>query len=273
MKSMKRIFITGFCILLSFVGMMAEPFAKDLNKGEDMTLNLELEFDENAKNENVFISWEMVGDWDKFDYSFSQGSVENNIFTIYAVDYKEFLGGENGIALTIAGKPKIEDATYNLLLEVSDVSDGLDFSKNELNFNMSVHYILPPPPPLWKRLLVPAIILVVLAIIVWIILKVTAIFPDGLLQLGRDEINLKGKNRISVKEELEKLGVTLEEDCDVIFVKKRFTGFQGPCIAEIRNCALERDGMFVSKGMVLLPEEEFSGLKDINGNEIIIRYC
>ncbi|MBQ7852116.1 MAG: hypothetical protein IJ342_04470 [Muribaculaceae bacterium] len=270
---MKRIFITGFCLLVACVGIMAVPIAKDLNEGNKLSLNLELEFPEDAKEENAFISWELVGDWDKFDYCFSQGRLENNIFTIDAVSYKEFFDGENGIALIITGKPETEDATYNLSMKVLNVSDDLDFPKEELDLNLSVHYILPPPPPLWERLLVPAIILVVLILIVWIVLKVTAKFPDGLLQLGREEINIKGKSRISVKEELEKLGITLEDDCDVILVKKRFTSFQGPCFAEIRNCALERDGVFVSKGMVLLPEEELSGLKDINGNEIIIRYC
>ncbi len=269
---MKRVFITGFYLLIACVGVIAAPIEKDLNKDSEMILNLEMGFSDSAKEEGAFVSWELIGDWDKFDYSFSQGSLENNVFTIRAAEYKEFINGESGIALVISGKPKIEDATYNLSMKVVNVSDGLDFPKEDLNLNMSVNYILPPPPPIWERMLVPAIILVVLSLIVWLVLNITAKFPRGLLQLGRDEVILKGKSRVSVKEELEKMGVILD-DCDVVFVKKRFGRFQGPCIKELQNCVLEREGVYVSKGTVLLPDEELRGLTDINGNEIIIRYC
>ncbi len=268
---MKRVIIIGFYLLITCVGLVAAPMDTELNKGDKLTLNLELVFSNNAKEEGAFISWELVGDWDKFDYSFSQGVLEDNIFTVKAADYKEFMSGESGIAVVIAGKPKIEDAAYSLLMKVIDVSESLDFPKDELDLNMNIHYILPPPPPVYQRLILPVTILVVLSLIIWLVFSITARFPNGSLQLGRDEVNLKGKSRVSVKDELEKLGVVLD-DCDVVFIKKRFVSFQGPCIKELHNCTLERDGIYVSKGTVLLPEEELRGLTDNNGNEIIIRY-
>lgn len=270
---MKRIIITGLCFLMACAGMMAAPITKDLHKGDKLTLNLELVFNDEAKEEGGFISWELVGDWDKFDYRFSQGSVKDKIFTIKAAEYNDFFDGEEGIALIINGKSKTEAETYNLSMKVSNVLDGMIFPKDKLNLDLAVRYILPPPPPLWETLLIPCIILLILVIIVVIVLKVTEKFPKGLLQLGREEVYLKGKSRVSVKEELEKQGIMLEDDCDIIFVKKRFGSFQGPCIKEMRNCALELDGSFVSRGKVLLPGEELTGLKDSNGNEIIIRFC
>lgn len=270
---MKRIIITGLCCMVACVGIMAAPLSKDLKKGEKLTLNLELVLTDEAKEDGEFISWELGGDWDKFDYSFSQGDLKDNKFTINTVEYKDFVSGEDGIAIAITGKSKTEAATYNLYMKVTDVSDGLSISNGELNLDLSVNYILPPPPPVWQQLLIPTVILVVLIFIVVIVLKVTAKFPRGLLQLGREEISLKGKSRISVKEELEKHEIYLEDGCDIVFVKKRFGRFQGPCIKEIHNCALERDDSFLSQGTIILPGEELAGLRDLNGNEIVIRYC
>ncbi|MBQ8695302.1 MAG: hypothetical protein IKL56_06380 [Bacteroidaceae bacterium] len=268
---MKKIIVAGIFILMSCISVSSKPISKTLNQGETLKQNLKLNFNETAKEEKAFISWELSGDWDKFDYRFSQGKLKGNVFTIKASEYKKFTDGEDGIALTISGKRKTEDATYNLSMKVAEVSDGLEFLKERLNLDLSINYLLPPPPPIWQVLLVPAIIVLVLAMIVIIVLKVTAKFPNGLLQLGREEVYLKGKSRVSVKEELAKLGI--EIDGDVVFVKKRFGRFQGPCIKSIQNFAIERDGMFVSRGAILLPDEELRGVTDINNKEIIIRYC
>lgn len=270
---MKRVFIIVSCLLVTYASIMATPVTKELKEGDKLTLNLELEFTDNAKEEGEFISWELVGDWDKFEYVFSQGNVIGNIYTIKSTEYQDFVGGENGIAITIKGKSDTEDAIYNLSMKITDVSDGLSISKEEFDLELDIHYILPPPRPMWEVMLIVFGILLALVLIAVIILKITARFPGGILQLGRDEISLKGKSRVSIKEELNKLNITLKDDCDVIFVKKRFGRFQGPCIKEIHNCALERDGIYVYKGTILLPEEELRGLEDTNGNEIIIRYC
>ena len=266
---MKKIAI--ITALIVFAGLTA--MADDLKKGEQFTKCLELEFDEQAKADDVFITWELYGDWDEFNYSFSQGTLEDNLFTIRAKDYKEFLNGHEGIVLTVEGKPKTKESEYVLSLRVMNVSEDLGFSKDELNANFRINYLLPPPPPLWKRLLPVGIVLLVLALIIWLVLNVTSKFPKGLLQLGHEEVRMKGKKRISVKEELDKLSIYLPEGTDVVFVKKRFASFQGPCIKEMQNCSLKRYGTDLSKGSVIRPDEEIKGLITENGKEIIIRYC
>lgn len=270
---MKRIFIIGMSFLAACVNMNAAPIDTNLNQGDDLTINLELEFSDEAKEEGAYISWELSGDWEKFDYKFSQGELKGNVITVKAADYKEFANGEDGVALVITGKKKTEDATYNLVMKVKDVSANLDFPKNQMNLDLNVHYILPPPPSIWEILAIVGGVLAVLGAIVALILHVTAKFPKGLLQIGREEVYLRGKKQISVRKELEQVGIELEGASDVIFVKKRFGSFQGPCIKQMIDCSLERDGEFVSRGSVLLPTEELKGLKDVQGNEIIIRYC
>lgn len=257
--------------LMVFVCMTAS--AEVLKQGGKLIKSLELEFDEQAKADNAFISWELSGDWDKFDFSFSQGELEGNVFTITATTYKAFADGNEGIALSIVGKPKTDEGNYNLMMRVKEVTEDLDFPKESLNADFQIQYILPPPPPLWKRILLPTIILILLALIIGVILHVTSKFPKGILQFGHEEVKLRGKKRVSAKEELEKRGIQLPEGTDIIFVKKRFASFSGPCIKKMYNCTLERDGSFLTKGSIIRLEEEVKGLIDSNGNELLIRYC
>lgn len=270
---MKRIFVAGIFFLVACLGMSAAPVNKELKQGETLKMNLKLSFSEDAQQNNAFVTWELTGDWEKFDYKFSQGELKGNILTVKAADYKAFANGEDGVALVITGKKKTEDATYNLVMKVKDVSANLDFPRNKMNLDMNVHYILPPPPSIWLILAIVGGVLAVLGAIVALVLHVTAKFPKGLLQIGREEVYLKGKKQVSVRKELEKVGIELEGASDVIFDKKRFGAFQGPRIKQMIDCALERDGEFVSRGSVLLPTEELKGLKDVQGNEIVIIYC
>lgn len=269
---MKKVIIIGILMVCTCFTAVS----RDLHQGEKLVKSImELEFDEQCMATNAFVTWELVGDWDLFDYSFSQGELSNKgkLLTINANEYKDFLDGYEGIALSIQGKPKTPQGNYRLSMIVSEVSDELDFVKEDLDLDMNINYILPPPPPLWKRLLVPCIILAVLVLIAILVLHITAKFPKGLLQLGREEVDLTGKKMVSLKEELDKLGVELESGTDVILVKKRFGSYQGPTVKEMKNCALERDGVYLSRGAVILPDEEIHGLKDLQGNEILIRYC
>ena len=261
---MKKILIIAAIMAFSFSTAKAE----ELKHNEKITKTLKLEFDEQAKNDSASISWELLGNWDKFDYEFSQGMDNNDVFTIYTADYKPY----DGIVLTIKGKSKTSSGDYNLIMKIKGAEnlDIKDEDLNYLNLDLNIHY---EAAPFWTKLIVPGIILLALILILIIVLNVTAKFPSGLLQLGRDEVNIKGKKMVSVKNELEKMGVQLESDTDVIFVKKRFGSFQGPCVKEMKNCALEREGVYLSKGAVILPDEEIHGLKDLDGNEIIIRYC
>lgn len=265
---MKKIFV--FAALIMLVCMTA--VADDLKQGDILVKSLELEFDEQAKADDVFISWELSGDWDKFDFSFSQGTLEDNVYTIRAKEYKGFVNGHEGIALTIEGKSKTSEGNYMLSMHVKDVTDDLDFQKEALNADFQINYLLPPPPPLWKRLLVPCIILILLALIVLWILDATSKFPKGLLQLGNNTVKLKGKKSVSVKDELKKMGIFLADGTDVVFVKKRFSSFQGPCVKEINNCILQCNGAMLTKGKVIRRQEVVEGLIDMNGTEISIRY-
>lgn len=256
------------------VGICYSAVSKDLHQGEKLVKSImELEFDEQAKAVNAYVTWELVGDWDKFVYSFSQGSLNGNALTINANEYKDFVDGNEGIALFLQGKPKTDEGNYHLSMKVRDVSDDLDFEKDDLNLDMNINYLLPPPTPLWIKLLIAGAILFVLLLLILLVLHVTAKFPKGILQLGHNEVRLKGKKRISVKDELVKLGVTLPEGTDVVFVKKRFASFQGPCLKETKNCSLNRYGSSFSNGSVIRPDEEIKGLMSIDGKEIIIRYC
>lgn len=257
--------------LLSLIGLTAS--AEVLKQGETLVKSLELEFDDQAKEDDVFISWELNGDWDKFDYSFSQGTLEDNIFTIRANEYKDFASGHEGIALTIEGKPKTREDNYTLSMHVTEVSDDLDFPKDAFNADFSIEYLLPPPPPLWKRLLIPAIILIVLALFIAWLLDYLAKFPKGLLQIGNNTVKLKGKKEVSVKEELKKMGTQLPDGTEVVLYKKRFGTFRGPCIKELKNCVLQSNGALLTRGKVMRRQQEVKGLKDTTGKEISIRYC
>ena len=157
-------------------------------------------------------------------------------------------------------------------MHVKDVTSDLDFPKDALNADFQINYLLPPPPPLWKQLLVPFIVLIILALIVLWGLDAAAKFPKGLLQLGNDTVKLKGKKKVSVKDELKKTGVILADGTDVVLVRKKFVSFQGPCIKEINNCALQCNGAMLTKGKVIRRQQEVKGLFDLNGTEISIRY-
>lgn len=267
---MKKLIIIGLLVVCASMTAVS----KDLHQDERLVKSImELDIDDDAKAANAYVTWELVGDWDKFDYSFSQGILEGNTLTINANDYKVFVDGNEGIAISLQGKPKTEEGNYLLSMKVKEVSDGLDFEKEDLNLDMNINYLLPPPMPWWLKLIIAVGILLVLVLIMLLILHVTAKFPKGLLQLGRDSVRLKGKKRISVKEELDKMGISVANDADVIFVKKRFVSFQGPCIKEMKNCELECYGTPLAKGAVIHLEEEIKGVKDLSGNDIIIRYC
>jgi hypothetical protein len=246
--------------------------ADNLKQGDKMVKSLELEFDQQAKADDVFITWELSGDWDKFDYSFSQGTLKDNMFTIRANEYKEFANGQEGIALTIEGKEDTPDGDYTLAMHVSEVTDALEFEKEALNGEFQITYILPPPPPLWQRLLIPAIVLIVLGLLTAWLFNSQAKFPKGMLQLGHETVNLKGKKMVSVKAELEKMAIQLEEGTDIVFVKKRFISFRGPCVKEIKGCVLECNGAYLTKGSIVHVDDEVKGLTDEQGNEIVIRY-
>lgn len=265
---MKKLLIL-FMALLATASMSANSI--DLMQGKTLTIGFDFAFDDQAKADEAYVTWELLGDWNLFDYNFSQGTIDEKTgdFTVRALEYKDYL---DGIVLSIAGKPKTPKGNYNLSIKVKEASN-VDIDKDVIELDLNINYLLPPPPPIWKRLLVPAIILAVLALIVILVLHFTAKFPKGLLQLGRDEVELKGKKIVSIKEELDKLGVELESGTDVVLVKKRFGTYQGPSVKEMRNCVLERDGVYLSKGAVILPDEEIHGLTDIQGNEILIRYC
>lgn len=258
--------------LMMLVNMTAT--ADVLNQGDKLVKSLELEFDDQAKAENVFISWELSGDWDQFDYSFSQGTLEDNVLTIHAKDYKGFAGGHNGIALTIRGKSKTPEGDYTLSMHVKDVTGDLDFSKDDLNADFQISYLLPPPPPLWKQFLVPGLIILALILGGLLVFHFSAKFPDGLLQLGHDEIELKGRKKISVKKELEKIGRNVNTEMDVVLIRKRFVSYQGPTIKEMKGCELHKsDGSLLGTGDVIYPDETIYGLKDANDDDIIIRQC
>jgi hypothetical protein len=255
-----------------FVAISAN--ADDLKQGDKLIKSLELDFDEQAKSDDVFISWELSGDWDKFDYSFSQGTLEDNVFTIRANEYKGFANGHEGIVLTLEGKSKTDEGNYNLSMHVKDVTNDLDFPKDALNADFQINYILPPPPPLWKQLLVPFLIILALILVGFLVFHISAKFPDGLLQLGHDEIELKGRKKISVKKELEKIGRNVNTEMDVVLIRKRFVSYQGPTIKEMKGCELHRsDGSLLGTGDVIYPDETIYGLKDANDDDIIIRQC
>ena len=134
---MKKSFI--ILVLMAFAIMPTK--ADNLKQGEKLVKSLELEFDEQAKTDDVFISWELSGDWDKFDYSFSQGTLEDNVFTIRANEYKGFVNGHEGIALTIEGKSKTEEGDYNLSLRVKEVDGQFGFPQKcpECGFSDHLH--------------------------------------------------------------------------------------------------------------------------------------
>ena len=184
---MKKIFVIGILFLVAGLSMSA-AVNRELKQGETLKMNLKMSFSEDAKQDNAFVTWELSGDWDKFDYKFSQGTVKGNILTVKAADYKEFANGEDGLAIMISGRKKTEDATYNLVMKVKDVSANLNFPKNKMNLDLNVRYLLPPPPPIWLILAIVGGAIAVLAALVALVLHVTAKFPRGLLQIGREEV-------------------------------------------------------------------------------------
>lgn len=266
---MKKLIIIGLLVVCTSMTAVS----KDLHQGERLVKSImELDIDEDAKAANAYVTWELVGDWDKFDYSFSQGILEGNTLTINANDYKDFVDGNEGLALSLQGKSKTDEGNYILSMKVKDVSDGLDFEKNDLDLDMNINYLLPPPTPLWIKLLIAGVILLVLVLLILLVLHVTAKFPKGILQFNNFTVKLKGKKMISVKDELKKNSIFLNDGTEIILVKKRFASFQGPCLKEIKGCTLKCNGALLSKGKVIHRNQEVNGLTDKDGNAIIIRY-
>lgn len=245
---------------------------EELRQGVSLEKSImELEFDEQAKADNAFIVWELVGDWDKFDFGFSQGELKGRTFTINANDYKKFLNGSEGVFLTIKGKPTTQEGKCTLSMKVSEVSGNLEVEPEDPSLDMRIDYQL--PTPIWKTLLLWGSILIALALIIICLMQATAKFPGGLLQLNNKTIQLKGKKEVSIKKELMNMGIALHEGADIVLVRKRFTSFQGPCVKVVSGCSLICNGSPLTKGRIIRHNQDVKGLKDKKGNPVAIRYC
>ena len=260
---MKRLFLT----LLVLVSANFAIQAMDLKRDEVITKHLTLEITQAAKDNNAFITWELTGDWNSFDYNFSQGSLKKNLYTIYANDYQSYVNGGNGITLTLTAKSKAKTGNYTLMMTVKETSKELEFEANKMNLSMDINYDQGPIPFPWT--LVCIIAAVVLIII--LVLNSKAKFPSGLLQFGDHEVELKGKKIVSAKSELGE--ENLPEGVDVVFTKRIFGTFNGPIIKASEGCELMlSDGTVVSIGYKLSEGDTLSGLKDNNGYDIIISF-
>lgn len=266
---MKKIVVFTAVMLFGYMTALAD----NLKYGDTFEETiLELEFSEGAKAEanDAFISWDLLGDWDKFSFQFSQGAADDGVYTIKASEYKDLVNQFNGIALTLNGKRSTRSGNYELSMKVKEVSKDMTFMADELDLVIPIDYI---GIPLWKRLLVPFIILVVLVLLAILVLHLTAKFPRGLLQLNNNTVKLQGKKMISVKDELQKMGIFLADSTEIILVKKRFASFQGPCVKEATNCNLKCNGAPLTKGKIMHRNQVVTGLTDKSGNPISMRYC
>lgn len=251
--------------------LVVSTYAVDLKYGGDpVTKRLKLDVNQAAVESNAFIQWELQGDWDKFDYSFSQGVEEGNTFTIYAKDYLKAVNGEEGVLLTISGKKKTSKGDYNLNMVVVKATDNLSVNKDKMNLSLPIQY--EPYHKTIFEILLPFIILLIVILLIILILHVTAKFPKGLLQLNNTTVKLKGKKMVSVKDELQKMGIFLAEGTDIILVKKRFASFQGPCVKLATNCNLMCNGAPLTKGKIMRRNQEVKGLVDKSGTPISMRY-
>lgn len=232
---------------------------------------IELVFDEQAKDDNSYVTLELVGDWNKFDYSFSQGELKDHAITFNANDYKKYVNGSEGVVLTIKGRPTTEEGKYSLSMKVGELSNNLEIEPVDAGLDMHVNYVF--PTPIWKVLLLWGCIIIALALIIIGLLSATAKFPGGLLQINNKQIQLKGKKEISIKDELQGIGIDLAEGTEIVLARKRFTAFQGPYVKELTGCYLICNGSSLNRGEIIHRNQSVSGLKDINGNPIIIRYC
>lgn len=245
--------------------------ACDLKYPDELVESMfELEFSEGAVANNACVYWGLEGDWDKFSYEFSQGIVKGEVLTLNAGEYKDLVNGQKGVSVTLDGKSGTRKGDYLLSMKVKDLSENLQFNGNESSVDIRINYT---PKPLWRVLLVPVVVLVALIIIIILVLHYLAKFPRGLLQLNNNTVQLKGKKEISVKEELKKLKIELNEGTDVILVKKRFASFQGPCVKEATGCSLMCNGAQLTKGKIIRRNQEVTGLTDKDGKRISIRYC
>lgn len=232
---------------------------------------MELEFDGQAKDDNAFVTWELIGDWNKFDYSFSQGELKDYALTINANEYKKFVNGSEGIVLTIKGKPTTEESKYALSMKMGELSDNLEVEPADAGLDMRVNYVF--PTPVWKTILLLCCIILALALIIICVMHATAKFPSGLLQINNKKITLKGKKEISIKDELHNMGIELAEGTEIVLGRKRFAAFHGPCVKKLTGCNLICNGAPLSKGKIIRRNQDVRGLKDINGNSVNIRYC
>ncbi len=264
---MKKIFVLAAFILLCQMTAWSIDLKYDGTSKESI---LELDFSEGAKANDAYISWNLVGDWDKFSYSFSQGKVKGGVFTIKASEYLDRVDDLDGIGLTLEGKSKTRTGNYELSMIVNEVSKDMGFMAEDLELDIPVNYT---GKPIWLLFLVPAIILIALVLLLILVLHVTAKFPRGLLQLNNNTVKLQGKKMISVKDELQKMGVFLADGTEIILVKKRFASFQGPCVKEATNCNLKCNGAPLTKGKIMHRNQVVTGLTDKSGTPISMRYC
>ena len=258
---MKRLFLT----LLVLVSANYAIQAMDLKRDEVITKHLTLEITQAAKDNNAFITWELTGDWNSFDYNFSQGSLKKNLYTIYANDYQSYVNGGNGITFTLTAKSKAKTGNYTLMMTVKETSNELEFEANKMNLSLDINYDQGPIPFPWTLVCIIAAIL----LIIIIVLNAKSKFPSGLIQFGNIEVDLKGKKKVSAREEL---GDTLAAGVDVVFVKKTFGSYNGPMIKKIDGCELKRvDGSIIDKGEILYEGDTLYGMTDSLGKDIVIR--
>jgi len=156
---------------------------------DSITRQIELEFNKEAIENDAFITWELIGNWQEFTITINQGVLEENSFTVKAKDYKDFAKGFDGIRICIKPNKHTKEGTYQLSMKVSDISENLEFSKEELDLIIpEFYYQAPPPRPLWQYLVFGLLIAFLLFNIIWFALvkpnkyrkmNGTLIFDDG----------------------------------------------------------------------------------------------
>ena len=170
-----KIFI---CTLISII-VANVLFAQDtLRYNETITRQLILEFNEKAREDNGFITWQFRGeDWENVSVSVNQGRIRGDQLTITAREYQDFAEGKDGIVIEITPRKKIEEGPYSFRMEVLDVSPDLRFVESELNLLASFYLIPPPPTPWWLTLLYVLAVALILFHIIWFAFLKKMLFP------------------------------------------------------------------------------------------------
>jgi hypothetical protein len=197
-RIMKKLYFLIFILFSVLPNLSAND---TISVNHPIVRTLKLNFDSNAKENNVFIEWMIQADFKNLDINFSQGKLTDDYkFRITAANYSDISNGIEGVRLTIKPGNKSEPGSYNFKMTVAEYSDGLErIDLEKLNLEID-NIIIVAPPFNWLRLIIVVLAIIIVVSIIIILIFQKQKFKSGsvLIEEPKEKANtyfLKGNKR------------------------------------------------------------------------------